>query len=85
LFLRQVVRVRIYLMWCIVGLAGAAPRRINLPHLYSHTGGDLHGGASEVMATYVVWSSEIFFSVCRWPMLVADVSQDPLGNPKRKV
>jgi hypothetical protein len=30
---------------------GAAPRKINLPHLYSHTSGDLHSGASKVMAT----------------------------------
>ena len=29
---------------------GAAFGRINLPKLYSHTGGDLHGGSSELMA-----------------------------------
>lgn len=31
-------------------MVGAASGRINLPQLYSHTGGDLHGGASELMA-----------------------------------
>ena len=31
------------------------PGQINLP-LHSHTGGDLHGGVSELMATYVVRS-----------------------------
>jgi hypothetical protein len=54
-------------------------------HLYSHTGGDLHGGASKVMAivcclvfqmgnlvfTSVFRSDEICFSVCRRPTLVA--------------
>jgi hypothetical protein len=33
------------------GVVGGTPRRINLLHLYSHTGGVLHGGVSEVMAT----------------------------------
>jgi hypothetical protein len=54
LFLRLVVRVRVCLLWCIVIVVGVTPGRINMPHLYSHTGGDLHGGASEAMATYVV-------------------------------
>ena len=35
---------------------GAASGRINLSQLYSHTGDDLHGGASELMATCVVRS-----------------------------
>jgi hypothetical protein len=55
-FLRLVVRVRVFLLWCAIGVVGVAPERINLPHLYSHTGDDLHGGISEVMATCVVWS-----------------------------
>ena len=29
---------------------GAVFGRVNLPKLYSHTGGDLHGGSSELMA-----------------------------------
>jgi hypothetical protein len=37
-------------------MVGVAPRRINLPHLYSHIGGNLHRGALKVMATYVVRS-----------------------------
>jgi hypothetical protein len=64
LFLRLVVRVRIYLLWCAIAMVGAALERINLPLLYSHTGDNLHGGASEVMETCVVrtfrsatWSS----------------------------
>jgi hypothetical protein len=51
LFLCLVVRVRVCLLWCNVGVAGAVARRINLPHLHSHTGDDLHGGVSQVMAT----------------------------------
>jgi hypothetical protein len=66
LFLRLVVRVRVYLLWCIVGVVGAAPERINLPHIYSHTCDLLHGGISEVMATCVVWSfRSIAWSSCR--------------------
>lgn len=48
-FLRFVVRA--WLLWCIVGVVGAAPGQINLPQLHSHTGGDLHGGVSELLAT----------------------------------
>jgi hypothetical protein len=54
LFLRLVVRVKICLLWCVVGVVGAASERIDLPHLYSHTGDDLYGGVSEVMATCTV-------------------------------
>ena len=32
-------------------MVGAAPGRINLPQLHSHTGGVLHGGVSELMAS----------------------------------
>jgi hypothetical protein len=42
------------------------PGRINLPHLYSHTGDDLLGGISEVMETCVVWSfRSATWSFCR--------------------
>jgi hypothetical protein len=34
-------------------MVGAAPGRINLPKLHSHTGGVLHGGVSELMTSYV--------------------------------
>jgi hypothetical protein len=34
-------------------VVGAAPGRINLPQLHSHTGGVLHGGISELMASCV--------------------------------
>jgi hypothetical protein len=75
-FLHLVVRVRVRLMWCIVWVVVAMPRRINLPHLYSHTSGDLHGGASEVIATCAVWSFiSVFlpFSMCHWLPLAAEV------------
>ena len=32
-------------------MVGAVPGRINLPQLHSHTGGVLHGGVSELMAS----------------------------------
>jgi hypothetical protein len=59
--------------------------QINLPQLYFHTGGDLHGSVSELTATCACWSfrsavwssrhssdlaSVIYFSSCRWPLLV---------------
>jgi hypothetical protein len=52
-FLRSglVVRVSFCLLWCVVGVVGAASGEINLPQLHSHTGGDLHGGVSELLAT----------------------------------
>jgi len=34
-------------------VVGAAPGRINLPQLHSHTGGVLHGGVSELMGSCV--------------------------------
>ena len=37
-------------------VVGATLRQINRPQLHSHTSGDLHGGVSELMATYVVRS-----------------------------
>ena len=46
----MVIRVRKFLAWCVVGVVGAAPGQINLPQLYSHTGGVLHGGVSELVA-----------------------------------
>jgi hypothetical protein len=49
-FLRLVVRVRINLLWCVVGMVGATSGQINLPQLYSHIGVDLYGGVSELMA-----------------------------------
>ena len=48
---RSVVRVSLVFSWGAVGVVGAAPGRINLPQLHSHTGDDLHGGASDLMAT----------------------------------
>ena len=52
-FLRSVVRVWICRSWCVVGVVGAAPGRINLLQLYSHTGGVFHGDVSELMALCV--------------------------------
>ena len=46
----MVIRVRKLLAWCVVGVVGAAPGQINLPQLYSHTGGVLHDGVSELVA-----------------------------------
>ncbi|EMS63274.1 CAX-interacting protein 4 [Triticum urartu] len=37
--------------WCVIGVVGAAHRRINPSQLHSHTGGALHGGVSELMAS----------------------------------
>jgi hypothetical protein len=52
-FLRSglVFRVRVCLLWCVVVVVGATAGRINLPQLYSHTGGVLHGGVSQLMAS----------------------------------
>jgi hypothetical protein len=63
LFLRLVVRVRVSLLWCAVGVVGAVPGRINLSHPYSHTGGKLHCGASEVMEACAIRS----FRSTTWP------------------
>jgi hypothetical protein len=53
LFLRSglVVRVRFYLLWSIVEVVEGASERINLHQLYSHTGDNLLGSVSELMAT----------------------------------
>ena len=53
---RSVVRVCLVPPLDAVGVVGATHGQINLPQLHSHTGGDLHGGVSELMATCVVWS-----------------------------
>ena len=50
-FLHSVVRFWICRSWCVVGVVGAAPGRINLPQPHSHTGGVFHGGVSELMAS----------------------------------
>jgi hypothetical protein len=50
-FLCFVGRVRACLLWCVIGMVGAASGQINLSQLHSHTGGDLHGGISKLMAT----------------------------------
>ena len=39
--------------WCTDGVVGAAPGRINLLQLHSHTGGVFYGGVSELMASCV--------------------------------
>jgi hypothetical protein len=49
-FLR-VVRVRVFLLWCVVGVVGATSGQIKLSPLHSHIDDDLHGGVSELMAT----------------------------------
>jgi hypothetical protein len=49
--LRSVVRFWFCRSWSAVGVVGAASGRINLPQLHSHTGGVLHGGVSELMAS----------------------------------
>ena len=51
MFLRSVVRFWICRSWCTVGVVGAAPGRINLTQLHSHTGSAVHGGVSELMAS----------------------------------
>ena len=56
MFLHLVGRVWVFLLWCVVGVVGAASGQINMPQLYSHTGGDLHGGVSELMAMFACWS-----------------------------
>ena len=48
---RPVVRISLVFSWGAVGVVGAASERINLPQLLSYTSEDLHGGASELMAT----------------------------------
>jgi hypothetical protein len=65
-------RTRVYLLWCVVGVVGAAAGQINLPQLYSHIGGDLHDGVSELMASYacrsfrsVAWSSRRSLDLAR--------------------
>jgi hypothetical protein len=50
-FHRFVGKVRACLSWCIVGMVGAVPGQINLHQRPSHTGGGLHRGVSEFMAT----------------------------------
>jgi hypothetical protein len=39
--------------WSVIGVVRAAPGWINLPQLYFHTGGVLHGGVSELMTSCV--------------------------------
>jgi hypothetical protein len=51
LFLRLVVRVRINLLWCIVGMVGATSEQINLLQLYSHISFDFYSDVSELMAS----------------------------------
>jgi hypothetical protein len=43
-------RVKICLLWCIVGVVGAAAGQINMPQLYYCTSGDLHDDSSDFMA-----------------------------------
>jgi hypothetical protein len=64
LFLRLVDRIRINLLWRVVGVVRARPGLIILHQIYCHTFGDFHGGVSELMTTCVgrslkstVWSS----------------------------
>jgi hypothetical protein len=54
-FLHLVVRVRINLLWYIVGVVGATSGRINLPQLYSHTDDDIHNGVLKFYSN-VCWS-----------------------------
>jgi hypothetical protein len=61
-------------------VVGAAPRRINLPQLYSHTGVDLHGGVSELMATFACRSfRSAAGSSCRSSDLARLVSRSVAG------
>jgi hypothetical protein len=53
-FLCSGLVVRVFLLWCIVGMVGATSGQINLHQLCSHN--DLYGGVSELMATYVYQS-----------------------------
>jgi hypothetical protein len=39
------------LLWCVVGMVGAAPKRINLSQLHSRTDDELHDSVSELMKT----------------------------------
>jgi hypothetical protein len=48
-FFRFVARACV--LWCIVGVVGAAPGQINLPKLQSHISSDLYNGVSELLAT----------------------------------
>jgi hypothetical protein len=71
-FLPSIVRVRACLLWCIIVVVGAMLGQINLPQFYSHTGGDLHGGVSELVAMFscrsfrsVAWSSRCSSDLAR--------------------
>jgi hypothetical protein len=44
-----VFRARVCLLWCVVGVVGAAATRINLAQLYSRTSVDLYDSVSEFM------------------------------------
>jgi hypothetical protein len=46
LFINYVVKVRAYILWCIIGVVEVASGRINLSQLYSHTGDDLDNSVS---------------------------------------
>jgi hypothetical protein len=61
-FLRLVVRVRINLMRCVVGMVGETSRQVSLPHLYSHISVDLHSVVSELIASCQSSRSETWSS-----------------------
>jgi hypothetical protein len=48
-----VVRVRVCLLWYVDEVVEAMSGQIKLSQLHCHTGGALHGGASELMAMCV--------------------------------
>lgn len=48
---RSVVRVWICRSWCVIGVVGVAPGRINLSQLHFHTGDVFHDSVSELMAS----------------------------------
>jgi hypothetical protein len=63
------------LLWCVVGLVGAAPRRINPPQLYSYTDDDIHGEVSELMSTSYRSFRSASWSSCRCSDMGRSVSR----------
>jgi hypothetical protein len=79
-FLCSIVRVRACLLWCVVGLVGAAPGQIILSQLHYHTSGNLHSDVSELMAIVCLsaWSSHCSLDLVRSiSRRVADVHHYP--------
>jgi hypothetical protein len=76
--------VKVYMLWCIVGVAGATSGQIYLPQLYSHIYDDLHGGVLELMTTFACQSfRSAAWSSRRYSELARSISRRVAGLPWR--